>query len=123
MQKLKKILIIEDDRDLSKLLQIDLAPIGETYLSTNWLDGKKRVDEMQFDLILLDMMLPDTAYPLEPLSYIHSLNQEYPVILMSGNHQLIDELMDQLMRLGLDKVLYKPYTKDELLERVEVFIQ
>lgn len=118
MPEKKKILVIEDDRDLRRLLDIDLSPIAKVHQATNWLEGKNYFDEQKFDLILLDLMLPDTEFPLEPLTYIHSIDQDYPVVLMSANYILVDELMDQLMRLGLEDILYKPYSKDELLETV-----
>jgi len=56
----KKILIIEDEPSLIKSLQIALEPEYETLISTEGKPGFKLAKEQKPDLILLDVMLPDT---------------------------------------------------------------
>ncbi len=115
----KKILVVEDDSDLRRFLKIDLEVFFSVAASPNWLDASKRLEEERFDLILLDMILPDVSDPLEPLTCIRSRNQDFPVVLTSGNSSLAVELLDRLMRLGINSILAKPYTREELMHAIK----
>lgn len=114
----KKILIIEDDNDLRRFLKIDLEVFFTVADSPNWLDARKRLQEERYDLILLDMILPDVSDPLEPLHCIRKQSQDFPVVLTSANPSLAMDLLDRLMRLGINSILAKPYTRDELLHAI-----
>lgn len=114
----RKILIIDDDADLRRLLALDLERDYAVFQSGNWLDARRLLAEGQFDLILLDLLLPDTDTPLDPLNGIRAVSLDVPVILISGHGDTADELIERLMRLGVDTVLRKPFTREEMLAAV-----
>lgn len=118
----RKILVIEDDGDLRRFLRVDLSVYFTVADSPNWLDAKQRLCEDVYDLILLDLILPDTSDPLEPLNAIREIDLDYPVVLTTGNTVLAVELLDRLMRLGINTVLAKPYTREELMHAIKKHI-
>lgn len=114
----RKILIIDDDADLRRLLALDLERDFIVTQSGNWLDARRLLTEGGFDLILLDLLLPDVENPLEPLSGIRAVSLDVPVILISGHGDAADDLIDRLMRLGVDTVLRKPFTREDMLAAI-----
>ncbi|MBE9228451.1 response regulator [Phormidium sp. LEGE 05292] len=119
-----KILLVEDDRSLANLLQTTLN--WQQYQVDMALDGQQGwelAEVFQYDLILLDVMLPK----LDGISFcqqlrsgghyaIHLPNQETPVLLMTA----VDTVTNKVMGLdaGADDYLVKPINLDELLARI-----
>lgn len=109
------ILVVEDDAAISNLIRSTLQ--GEGYLCTCALDGKKGadlIDAGHWDLILLDLMLPEiSGYDL--LEYIRPT--ETPVIIISAMGQVQDRIRG--LKMGADDYLVKPFQIGELVARVE----
>ena len=109
------ILVVEDDAAISNLIRSTLQ--GEGYLCTCALDGKKGADLIDgghWDLILLDLMLPEiSGYDL--LEYIRPT--ETPVIIISAMGQVQDRIRG--LKMGADDYLVKPFQIGELVARVE----
>jgi diguanylate cyclase (GGDEF)-like protein len=119
-----KILLVEDDRSLANLLQTTLN--WHQYQVDMAIDGQQGwelAEVFQYDLILLDVMLPK----LDGISFcqqlrtgghsaIHIPNQETPVLLMTA----VDTVTNKVMGLdaGADDYLVKPINLDELLARI-----
>ena len=99
------ILVVEDDASISNLIRTTLQ--GEGYLCTCALDGKRGadlIDSGHWDLILLDLMLPEiSGYDL--LEYIRPT--ETPVIIISAMGQVQDRIRG--LKMGADDYLVKPF--------------
>ncbi len=114
-----KILIVEDEEPISNLIRMNLTKAG--YQCKCALDGKTAADLMaegQFDLVLLDIMLPEIS-GYELLEYAKSLNM--PVIFITAMGTVENKVKG--LRLGADDYLAKPFEIVELLARVETVLR
>ena len=113
------ILIVEDDESIANLITINLS--AEGYQCTCAYDGKVGADYIEreaFDLILLDIMLPEiNGYEL--LEYIKPF--ETPVIFITAKGS-VDERITGL-KLGADDYIVKPFQVGELIARVEALLR
>ncbi len=116
----KAILIVEDDPNISELVQMYLEKEGYgTYLAP---DGMKAIDlfrQYKPDLILLDIMLP----LMDGWSVLRRLRQEskVPVIMLTAKGETGDKV--QALKQGADDYLTKPFEMKELLARVEAVLR
>ncbi len=113
---MKKILIVEDDRTLSDELKILLDENGyETFQLFNFQNAVKRIIEFSPDLILLDIMLPDT----NGQNILRDIRKEsnIPIIMLTSKTSELDEIMS--MSYGADDYITKPYNPTLLLLRIE----
>lgn len=109
------ILIIEDEKPISNLIKSTLT--AEGYSCDCAFDGKEGADlveEKQYSLILLDLMLPEIS-GYELLDYIRSTG--IPVIIISAMGEVRDRIRG--LRMGADDYLCKPFQIGELVARVE----
>lgn len=110
-----KILIIEDDADIRRLLSKVLEAQGYgTETARNGLDGLSRALEGDFSLIVLDLMLPLKTGE-EVLRALREAKAT-PVIVLSAKNMVHDRI--ELLRLGADDYITKPFDIDELALRV-----
>ncbi len=114
-----KILIIEDEKPISDLLRINLFEAG--YFCDCAFDGMTAatmVDENKYDLVLLDIMLPQVdGYEL--MEYIRPTGT--PVIFLTAKNTVNDRVKG--LKLGADDYLIKPFEIVELLARVEAVLR
>src|SRR5690554_1448056 len=108
---------VEDDRSISYVIEKTLEKLGldkEAFFTGE--SFLKRYNEQVPDLILLDIMLPDTT-GLELLKTIRKTNQDLPVIVISA---LFNE-MDKVIALdsGADDYITKPFGILELTSRIQ----
>ena len=114
-----KILIVEDEKPIAKLIEMNLTDEG--YECTCAYDGLQAADlleEHTYDLILLDIMLPEID-GIELFEYIRPL--EIPVIFltaMGSTKNRVDGL-----NLGAEDYIVKPFEIVELLARVKVVLR
>ncbi|MYN03985.1 response regulator [Pseudoduganella sp. DS3] len=111
-----KILLIEDDMDLGNGIRIALADQG---MDVTWVrqlaDAQRQVEQRGFDLLLLDLGLPDG----DGMSLLAALRREregVPILILSARDALSDRL--QGLDKGADDYLVKPFELAELLSRV-----
>ena len=110
-----KILIVEDELKISKLIELNLTQAG--YSCTCAYDGETAADILEntrFDLILLDVMLPGVN-GFELMDFIRPLG--IPVIFLTAMASVENRVHG--LRLGADDYLTKPFEIVELLARVE----
>ena len=114
-----KVLIVEDDKSIANLIKINLT--SEGYECICALDGKAGADYIEkehFDLILLDIMLPEIdGYEL--LEYVKPMGT--PVIFLTAKSGVNDRIMG--LKLGADDYIIKPFQVGELLARVEALLR
>ena len=112
---MQKILIVEDDQKIARFIELELNHEGFSVETTN--DGRKGLDkalEGDFDLIVLDLMLPGLN-GMEVCRRIR-LNSEIPIIMLTAK----DDIMDKVIGLdfGADDYMTKPFAIEELLARI-----
>ncbi len=113
---MQRILIVEDEEAIANLIKVSLE--AEGYHCTCAYDGKMGADYIEkeiFDLILLDIMLPEVnGYEL--LEYIKPMGT--PVIFLTAMGGVDDRIKG--LKLGADDYIAKPFQVGELMARVEV---
>jgi diguanylate cyclase (GGDEF)-like protein len=113
-----RVLVVEDEPEIALLLQILLERHGFEVIIAS--DGQQALDmshELLPDLVLLDIMLPkmDGLTVCRKLR-ANPLTRRIAVIMVSGKVSMSDKL--EGLRAGADDYVAKPFTPDELLERV-----
>lgn len=118
---MNKILVIEDDKEINNLICEFLGENGYETISAN--DGitglRKFANEKNISLVILDLMLPYKSGD-RVLSEIRKTSN-IPVIVTSAK-DMIQTKVD-IMRLGADDYITKPFDLDELLVRIEVVLR
>lgn len=116
-----KLLIVEDEKKIADNLKkglenegfaVDVAYDGRTGLSSIHIN--------QYDLILLDLMLPGMT-GMEILSTIRNEKNKVPVIILTAKDQLDDVVAG--LNTGSDDYITKPFSFDELLARINAVIR
>ena len=114
-----KILIVEDEESIANLIRMNLVKAG--YQCENAYDGEEAADlieERQYDLILLDIMLPKlNGY--EVLEYAKSV--DIPVIFLTAMGDTQQKVKG--LKLGAEDYIAKPFEIAELLARVETVLR
>ena len=107
-----KILLVEDTEQLNKALTTVLR--RNSYVVDSAFDGEEAlifIDQYQYDLIILDIMLPKVN-GLEVLKRIRGSNNQTPVLLLTAKSTTEDKITG--LDLGADDYLAKPFVIDEL---------
>ncbi len=113
---MKRVLIVEDEKDLAELLAFNLEKEG--YATTCVHDGRAGLERAVADLpdlILLDLMLPD-GRGLDFLRQQRSAGDVTPVIILTAQDQISDRIAG--LNAGADDYLVKPFDLFELSARV-----
>lgn len=119
--KEKRILLIDDEPELLKLLRSVLQ--GDNFQSiqtaSDMKQGLAQIKEFQPELILLDVMLPDG----DGFTLFQQLRQftDVPVIFLTAKDQPIDKL--EGLGLGADDYIVKPFLPQELLLRIQAVLR
>lgn len=116
-----KILYAEDDPTLAFLTIDSLEEAG--YQVTHCPDGHACLDAFRkhkFDLCILDIMMPK-ADGFETAAEIRKLDADIPLLFLSAKTLKEDRLRG--LRLGADDYLVKPFSMEELLLKIEVFLR
>jgi two-component system alkaline phosphatase synthesis response regulator PhoP len=119
----EKILIVDDEKDIVKMLDYNLKKEG--YRTAFAYDGEDALDLVKRehpDLILLDLMLPE----IDGLEVCKQLKKEektagIPVIMLTAKSQETDKVIG--LELGADDYITKPFSIRELIARVKVVLR
>ncbi len=116
-----KILLVEDELNLGRGLKMNFDFDGhETEWVTTIADARKAYAAQSFDLIVLDLMLPDGS-GLTFLTEVKSRNNKQPVMLLTAKAGDDDRVVG--LAYGADDYVTKPFHLKELLLRVKGMIQ
>lgn len=116
---MNKILIIEDEESISKLIEMNLRRAGyECVVAEDGITGSNLMMDMHFDLGLFDIMVPG-ADGYELLEYAKSI--QLPVIFLTAKITTVDKVKG--LRLGADDYITKPFEIVELLARIEAVLR
>ncbi|WP_199121512.1 response regulator transcription factor [Pedobacter sp. ASV28] len=119
---MKKILLVEDDPNLGLLLQDYLQLKGkfEVVLCTDGEEGIKAFTKQQFDLCILDVMMPKKdGFTLG--KEIRKANQQVPIIFATAKAMMEDKA--SAYDLGGDDYITKPFRIEELLLRINALLK
>lgn len=109
-----KILLIEDDKSLGPILQETLLKEGYTTTLCQTIAQSKENSFDNFDLILLDWMLPDG----QGVDLLKDIGDKCPVIMLTARTELIDKVLG--LESGACDYITKPFEPRELLARIRV---
>ncbi len=113
-----KILIVEDEVGISNFLKQGLEEEGyEISLAFNGLEGLDLATNNQFDLILLDWMLPKLP-GIEVCKGIREKNKTIPILFLTAK-DTVQETIEGL-KAGANDYIKKPFSFEELLERIKI---
>lgn len=113
----KKILLIEDDREIQSTISGVLEAAGYSVtIAPNGVEGRRVIENNKPDLVITDMMMPRMGgFPI--LEFLKTLENPPRVIMITANeggrHKAYAEM------LGVDDYLRKPFAMDVLLEAIE----
>jgi len=117
----KRILHVDDERDVLEVVKTILENEGYEVVSVSSGDrALKEVDVNNYDLLLLDIMMPDMS-GWDLFSRISKINPKYKVIFLTVL-EISDERLDKLKQHGIMDYITKPFERDELVSRVKKVI-
>lgn len=114
------ILLVEDEENIQDALKLNFEMEG--YEVTSVYDGEaalKAVHDEYFDLIILDVMLPEID-GITVCENIRLTNTEIPILMLSAKNQSADRVLG--LKKGADDYVTKPFSLEELLIRVRILI-
>lgn len=113
---MERIFLLEDDATLSRGISMALCGNGRTViLADSIAQARQKLAETQFDLLILDINLPDGS-GLELLRTLRSHGDATPVILLTANDLELDEVTG--LEAGADDYITKPFSLAVLRARV-----
>jgi two-component system, OmpR family, response regulator len=116
-----KVLIIEDEEKIARVLELELTYEGyEVKIAHNGLDGFQLFQAGDWDVILLDVMLPGIS-GIELLRRIRSTQSSVAVILLTAKDSVEDKVSG--LDLGANDYMTKPFQIEELLARIRVCLR
>lgn len=117
---MKKVLIIEDDSRIRRILQLELEYEGyRVTLAKDGDEGLKFFNSERFDIILLDLMMPKVSG--EEVCRELRKKSEIPIIVLTAKDQLSNKI--ELLDMGADDYITKPFEIEELLARMRVALR
>ena len=114
---MKRIFIVEDDKNISTIIAFNIRAAGyEAVCESDGLCALERLKDSQFDLVILDIMLPS----LDGFSVLKKLREfsDVPVIILSARAEEEDKLTG--LSLMAEDYMTKPFSVKELIARVKV---
>lgn len=115
-----KILVIEDDPKISRLLEIELKFEGfDVFFAYDGKEGLNMAKYGSYDLILLDVMLPKMS-GMEVCKRIREGSQ-VPIIMLTAKDEISDKIVG--FDYGADDYMTKPFSNEELIARIKALLR
>lgn len=113
----KDILLIEDDKAITRILELEFKHEGYTYdIAYDGKDGLEKFHSGQYGIILLDLMLPEIS-GMEVCRKVRKISS-IPIIMLTARRDITDKVIG--LDLGADDYVTKPFEMEELLARMRV---
>lgn len=120
MDRSKRVLLVEDDNEIRELLCTFLSENGyETDTAANGMEGLKKALGTEYDLVLLDIMLPYKSGD-QVLKELRE-RSNVPVIVLSAKDMVQTKI--DVIRIGADDYVTKPFDLGEVLVRMEALLR
>lgn len=111
----ERILVVDDEIRIARFIELELKYEGyEVQVRYNGREGLSALKDTPFDLIILDVMMPDLS-GIEVLRRVRQ-NSDIPVIMLTAKGETMDKVMG--LDFGADDYLTKPFEIEELLARI-----
>lgn len=116
-----KILLVEDEEKLARMVELELRYEGyEVTKVFNGRDGLELARSGQFDLVLLDIMLPHLS-GMEVLRRLRREGSSIPIIMLTARDNVVDKVSG--LDSGADDYVTKPFAIEELLARIRAALR
>lgn len=117
----KSVLVIEDDPDISDLIELHLKDAGyQSQLAADGITGLEKALEGSYSLVILDLMLPRLD-GLEVCRRIREEKKSLPILMLTSKSEELDKVLG--LELGADDYLTKPFSLRELIARVKAILR
>ncbi len=117
----RKVLIIEDEPDIARLVKEHLADIGcDADIAHDGCAGLRLFGDKDYQLVVLDLMLPDT----DGLSLCRQMRQSgdfIPILMLTAKSSELDRVLG--LEMGADDYLTKPFSIPELMARIKALFR
>ncbi|WP_226036450.1 response regulator transcription factor [Aquibacillus saliphilus] len=117
----QKVLIVDDEESIVTLLKFNIERAGfKTDVAYNGLEALHKATEESFDLIILDLMLPE----LEGTEVCKRLRQkkiETPILMLTAKDDEFDKVLG--LEIGADDYLTKPFSPKEVVARIKAILR
>lgn len=114
------VLLVEDNRSVAMALAQATAREYELTVAQTGLNGLKQADKRDFDIIILDLNLPD-MHGFEVCSILRAKGITTPILILSGEEKVMSKI--KLLDAGANDYLTKPFSLGELKVRVRVLLR
>jgi len=116
-----RILLVEDEENIRDIVKLNLELEGyETVIASNGKDALKLVEDQHFDLVMLDIMLPEVN-GIDICQKIRLTDSVTPILFLSAKDSATDKIKG--LKTGADDYITKPFNLEELLLRVQKLLQ
>jgi len=118
MDKVKKILIVDDEVSIAKTVKLILETEGfETKAVFSGEDCLKKIEEEPFDLVLLDIMMPK----MNGWQVVEEIRKKHPTLKVAFLTVIkySDAVKEKLEKSGLSECISKPFENEDLVRRVK----
>ncbi|MEE9492170.1 MAG: response regulator transcription factor [Gammaproteobacteria bacterium] len=117
----KQILVIEDDKDIANLIALHLRDLSfAVELSHTGTAGLNLAQKNAFDVIVLDLMLPEMD-GIEICRRLRATDNLTPILMLTAKASELDRVLG--LELGADDYLTKPFSIKELLARIKALVR
>lgn len=118
---MKKVLIIEDDRDISELISIHLTDMDfEVDKAFDGEDGLVKAQNNAYEIIILDIMLPKKD-GIEVCREIRMDKNYTPILMLTAKSEEVDKVIG--LEMGADDYMTKPFSIRELTARIKAILR
>lgn len=116
-----KILIVEDNNKLRKLIDVYLSHNGyKTYNATDGLEALNIINNNMIDLVICDIMMPNMD-GFELIEELREIYSNLPILIVTAKEAKEDKILG--FKLGIDDYMVKPIDLEELLMRVKALLR
>jgi two-component system response regulator ArlR len=117
---LYEVLIVEDEENIASFINMELSHEGyKTEMCNDGKEGLEKALEKDFDMIILDLMLP-TLNGLEVCRRLRK-SKNTPIIMLTARDNVMDKVSG--LQMGADDYIVKPFAIEELLARIETILR
>lgn len=115
-----EVLIVEDEENIASFINMELSHEGyKTKMCNDGKEGLEKAIEKDYDMIILDLMLP-TLNGLEVCRRLRK-SKNTPIIMLTARDNVMDKVSG--LQMGADDYIVKPFAIEELLARIETILR
>ncbi|MBY7143843.1 response regulator transcription factor [Virgibacillus sp. NKC19-3] len=117
----QKVLIVDDESSIVTLVDYNVKMAGfQTDVAYDGLEAMKKAEENDYDLIILDLMLPGMD-GMEVCKHLRSNKISTPILMLTAKDDEFDKILG--LELGADDYLTKPFSPKEVVARIKAILR